>query len=71
MNMFLALLATELKTDAMKAEFELERAINSTKNTEVKLAETKAALESIAINELCRIKLNAMTPQPQKQTENK
>ena len=65
MNKFLALLATELSTDALKAEYELERAINSTKNVEVKLAETKVALETIAINELSRVKLNAMTQQPQ------
>ena len=57
---FIRIILTDLSTDLMKAEEELERVINSVMDTDEKICLVKQLLEKISLIELSITKFNSM-----------
>jgi len=54
------IIVTELSTDLLKQEVELERVINSVVDTDTKISDIKTCLEKISIIEMSLHKFNNM-----------
>lgn len=57
---FIRIILTDLSTDLMKTEEELERVINSVMDTDEKICLVKQLLEKISLIELSITKFNSM-----------
>ncbi len=57
---FIRIILTDLSTDLMKTEEELERVINSVMDTDEKICLVKQLLEKISLIELSIAKFNSM-----------